>query len=169
MARASLKSREFTISACSLRPALIAKNSCFPFIQSSCLIRAEIDETNFRLIAVRQTAKEDSHGSDEGSALATRRDSGNNRAEAESAHKDRAVLIHGLQQALSIRIPDWGHTDDKQPHEVVEIVIALAPIVIPVGAAVVKHWISSRQLEDVRIKVPNRNLDGWHAAPATLD
>jgi hypothetical protein len=76
-------------------------------------------------------------------------------AEAESAHKDRAVLIHGLQQALSIRIPDWGHTDDKQPHEVVEIIIALAPIVIPAMAAVVKYWISSRQLEDVRIKVPN--------------
>jgi len=40
-------------SACPARAALIPKDSCFRFIQSSSLIAAEIAETNFRRIVVK--------------------------------------------------------------------------------------------------------------------
>ena len=75
-------------------------------------------------------------------------------AKAVAAHRDRGLLVHGLQQALEFRVRDWGQTDDDQPHEVVEIVIALAPIVVPAVAAVVNHWLTTRRLEDVRVRVP---------------
>src|SRR4029450_9529991 len=41
------------VSNCPLRPILIMKNSCFPFIETSSWVNAEIGETNFRLIVVR--------------------------------------------------------------------------------------------------------------------
>ncbi len=40
-------------SACPVRPVLIAKNPCFPFTRSGCLLEAEIGETNFRRILIR--------------------------------------------------------------------------------------------------------------------
>lgn len=74
--------------------------------------------------------------------------------QAETAHGERAILVHGLQQALSLRVPDWGQTDDTAPHEVVEIALALAPVVIPAVATIVSAWIANRRLEDVRVRVP---------------
>lgn len=67
-------------------------------------------------------------------------------------HRLRARLLHGLVDALGLEVKDWGETDSDYPREVVEVVVVLAPIVIPALASVINTWIKESKIKKVAIK-----------------
>lgn len=69
---------------------------------------------------------------------------------------ERAKLLHGLVDALGLEVKDWGETDLVYPREVVEVVIALAPIVVPALVAVINTWIKASKIKQVTVM----KLDG---------
>lgn len=70
---------------------------------------------------------------------------------AVKAHRERAKLLHGMKEALGIEKIDLEAADAEQPSEIVEIIIALTPVVVPALATLIKLWIDSKRLEKVRI------------------
>lgn len=82
-------------------------------------------------------------------------EAGTTGAAAVKAHQERAVLLHGMKESLGIEVTNWGDTDAKHPSEIVEVIIALTPVVVPALAILIKLWLESRRLEKVRIVLPN--------------
>lgn len=74
---------------------------------------------------------------------------------AMEAHRERAELLHAAQSALGVEVIDWGDTDVEQSREIVEVVIALTPVVVPALASLIKLWLDSRRLEKVVVVRPN--------------
>jgi len=70
-------------------------------------------------------------------------------------HMERAKLLHGLVDTLGLEVKDWGETDSAHPREVVEVVIALAPIVVPALVAVINTWIKEVRIKQVTVKKPD--------------
>jgi hypothetical protein len=56
-------------------------------------------------------------------------------------HKERAKMIHGMADALGIEVRDWKSVDGP-PHEWVEIVVILTPVLLPAALAVWKYWVA---------------------------
>lgn len=54
-----------------------------------------------------------------------------------------------------MEVKDWGETDLAYPREVVEVVIALAPIVVPALVAVINTWIKASKIKQVTVKKPD--------------
>lgn len=56
-------------------------------------------------------------------------------------HRDRAGLIHGLADSLSLQVLDWGTTDhENPPNEIVEIVVPITVALISAGASIIAAW-----------------------------
>jgi hypothetical protein len=64
-------------------------------------------------------------------------------------------LLHGLVDALGLEVKDWGETDSAYPREVVEVVIALAPIIVPALVSVINTWIKESRIKQVTVKKPD--------------
>jgi hypothetical protein len=58
---------------------------------------------------------------------------------APDAHKQRAEIIHGLVDALGLKVIEWGETDDIDPHEHVEIIFLLDITADAAGTFIAAH------------------------------
>jgi hypothetical protein len=67
-------------------------------------------------------------------------------------HLQRAKLLHGLVDTVGLDVKDWGETDLEYPREVVEVMLALAPIVVPAVASVINTWLKQRNLLAFSVK-----------------
>ena len=74
---------------------------------------------------------------------------------AVKAHQDRAALLRGMKDVLGIEKINLDAAEDENPSEIVEVIIALTPVVVPALAALIKLWIDSQRLEKVRIVRPS--------------
>jgi hypothetical protein len=84
-------------------------------------------------------------------------------------HGERAKLLHGLVDTLGLKVKDWGDTDSVYPREVVEVVLALAPVVIPAIATVINTWIKESRIKQVTIKKSDGSeIDISGASPKQL-
>ena len=76
-------------------------------------------------------------------------------------HTQRAVLVHGLVDALALDVTDWGLLDDSVPHEYVEIIVALAPaaaVILTAIAKIIQVWVNRpdrKRIERVSIRFPD--------------
>ena len=78
-----------------------------------------------------------------------RNDSSNVNAEM---HRQRARLLHSLAETLDIPVENWGNTDTEQPHEFVEIIIALGTAgVFTAVVQVMKAWLERDKIEQVEL------------------
>lgn len=61
--------------------------------------------------------------------------------DATELHEHRAKLIHNLVNELSLDVKKWGGTDESQPSEIVELIIALGPPAIAAAATIIAAMI----------------------------
>ena len=66
-------------------------------------------------------------------------------------HRERAALLHSTFNELGVEVQDWGDTDDARSHEWVEIVVTLAPVLLPPLVEALKAWLDSRKVSNVEI------------------
>lgn len=85
------------------------------------------------------------------------------------AHKERASLLRGLEKTVDVKVVSWGQVRSRHPSEVVEIVLALAPVVIPAVAGIIKHWIDSGKMEDVKVKKGGTEISFGKATPRQIE
>jgi hypothetical protein len=74
-------------------------------------------------------------------------------------HQERARLLHGLADTLSLDVKDWGLTDTtgERIPETSELQLVLADAaVIQAAAAVIGVWLQFRQLRSVEVKRNDR-------------
>ena len=77
---------------------------------------------------------------------------------AVKAHRERAKLLHAMKEALGIENINLEAADAEHPSEIVEVIIALTPVVVPALATLIKLWIDSKRLENVRIVGDNGTI-----------
>jgi RNA-binding protein YhbY len=78
-----------------------------------------------------------------------RNDSSNVNAEM---HRQRARLLHSLVETLDIPVENWGNTDTEEPHEFVEIIVALGTAgVFTAVVQVVNAWLERDKIEKVEL------------------
>ena len=85
------------------------------------------------------------------------------------AHKERASLLRGLEKMVEVKVVSWGRARYRDPREYVEVVIALAPVVIPALAGIIKYWIDSGRMEDVRVKKGGTEVSFGKATPKQIE
>ncbi len=86
------------------------------------------------------------------------------------AHKERASLLRALEKTVDVKVTQWGRARYRQPSEVVEIVLALAPVVVPAVAGIIKHWIDSGRMDDVRVtKKDGTEISFGKATPKQIE
>lgn len=71
---------------------------------------------------------------------------------AEKAHKERLSLLRGLEKTVDVQVASWGTSRSKFPGEVAEVGLRVKTGSVPVVAAILKHWIDTEMIEDVRIR-----------------
>lgn len=64
--------------------------------------------------------------------------------EVDEYARQRARLLHGLDDDPGVRVVSWGETDGAIPREVVQVIVDLSQAVLPSVAAVLAAWISVR-------------------------
>jgi hypothetical protein len=91
-------------------------------------------------------------------------------------HEERAAFLHKLAQDLNLDVVDWGQTDSREAHEVIEITVAI--LVGGAAAALVsefKAWIDRSESTEKGLGrdvwLPKRNSDPYPYTMrnATLD
>ena len=57
-------------------------------------------------------------------------------------HERRAAMVDALISEQPVSVHDWGATKAKHPSEIVEILIEIAPTVLPSVATIMAAWIT---------------------------
>ena len=71
-------------------------------------------------------------------------------------HRQRAELLHSLSYKLMLDVTNWGGTDDLEPHEVVEIIVALGSAgIITAIVNIIKSWLDKDKVQEASIHLPN--------------
>ncbi len=71
-------------------------------------------------------------------------------------HFQRAKILHKLEAIPGLEVKDWERTDDENPHEVVEIIVALGSAgVITALVNIIKLWIEKDKIDEVTINLPS--------------
>jgi hypothetical protein len=90
--------------------------------------------------------------------------------QARLEQKQRAKLIHSLVDALDLEVTQWGDTDDSEPHEVVEIIIALGSAgVFTAMVSIIKIWVEKEKIKNLtlKIEIPGKPIIQLNAAGIT--
>lgn len=67
----------------------------------------------------------------------------------------RSELLHQLVDETGAPVVSWGNTDGEHPQEVVEIVLAIAMIVVPAAVTLITAWIARpRKTKDKTTEQP---------------
>lgn len=80
-------------------------------------------------------------------------------------HRERAKLLHNFVDTLDIPVENWGNSDTAQPHEVVEIILALGSAgVFTAVVAITKVWLERNKIQEVNLTGPTGSVVLKHAS-----
>lgn len=68
--------------------------------------------------------------------------------EVDAYARHRAQLIEKLVEDTQVRVVSWGDTKGPVPREVVEVILAVATIVVPGVSTVLAGWLSRPRRDD---------------------